>query len=148
MLIRFAAPRSYFEMPDEQDEDAFRQQSPWLLRIELNREMMVDKKLSMADVGHRITQEFGDDVAVIFSDDNADKLILRIRLMQVRTGVGGVVEAGGWTVACFCGLFSAWLVGHKKQEGWRSSCKAGERRLFRKKLGELHLKIHVLLAYL
>ena len=24
--------------------------SPWLLRIELNREMMVDKKLLMADI--------------------------------------------------------------------------------------------------
>lgn len=80
-------------MPDEQDE-GFRQQSPWLLRIELNREMMVDKKLSMADVGHRITQEFGDDVAVIFSDDNADKLILRIRLMQVRS-------RGCLTCVCF-----------------------------------------------
>ena len=34
----------YFEMPDE-EMDANRL-SPWLLRIELNREMMVDKKLS------------------------------------------------------------------------------------------------------
>lgn len=91
--------RSYFEMPDEQDE-GFRQQSPWLLRIELNREMMVDKKLSMADVGHRITQEFGDDVAVIFSDDNADKLILRIRLMQVRLR-GCLTRVCFWLAADF-----------------------------------------------
>lgn len=48
--------RSYYEMPDE-DIDPKRL-SPWLLRIELNREMMVDKKLSMADVAQKINDEF------------------------------------------------------------------------------------------
>jgi DNA-directed RNA polymerase II subunit RPB1 len=54
--------------------------SPWLLRIELNREMMVDKKLSMADIAEKINREFDDDLSCIFNDDNADKLILRIRI--------------------------------------------------------------------
>ena len=52
--------------------------SPWLLRIELNREMMVDKKLSMADVAERINAEFEDELPCIFNDDNAEKLILRV----------------------------------------------------------------------
>ena len=33
--------RSYYEMPDEEVDPA--RMSPWVLRIELNREMMVDK---------------------------------------------------------------------------------------------------------
>ncbi|CAD6341703.1 unnamed protein product [Miscanthus lutarioriparius] len=46
--------QSYYEMPDEDiDPDKI---SPWLLRIELNREMMVDKKLSMADIADKINQ--------------------------------------------------------------------------------------------
>uniref|UniRef100_A0A0D9XW28 DNA-directed RNA polymerase subunit n=1 Tax=Leersia perrieri TaxID=77586 RepID=A0A0D9XW28_9ORYZ len=70
--------RSYYEMPDEDiDPDKI---SPWLLRIELNREMMVDKKLSMADIAEKINHEFDDDLSCIFSDDNADKLILRVRI--------------------------------------------------------------------
>ncbi|GKB03315.1 RNA polymerase II large subunit [Tanacetum coccineum] len=65
----------------EEDVD-FDKISPWLLRIELNREMMVDKKLSMADIAEKINLEFGDDLTCIFNDDNAEKLILRIRIMN------------------------------------------------------------------
>ncbi|KAK9271224.1 hypothetical protein L1049_026814 [Liquidambar formosana] len=72
--------KSYYEMPDE--EIAPEKISPWLLRIELNREMMVDKKLSMADIAEKINLEFDDDLTCIFNDDNAEKLILRIRIMN------------------------------------------------------------------
>ena len=71
---------AYFEMPDEELD--VRRMSPWLLRIELNREMMVDKKLSMADVAERINAEFEDELSCIFNDDNADKLVLRIRILS------------------------------------------------------------------
>ncbi|CAL9110471.1 unnamed protein product, partial [Musa textilis] len=70
--------RSYYEMPD--DDTAAENMSAWLLRVELNREMMVDKKLAMADIAEKINREFGDDLTCIFNDDNADKLILRIRI--------------------------------------------------------------------
>ncbi|GFY88058.1 RNA polymerase II large subunit [Actinidia rufa] len=71
---------SYFEIPDEEiDPEKI---SPWLLRIELNRDMMVDKKLSMANIAEKINLAFGDDLTCIFNDDNAEKLILRIRIMN------------------------------------------------------------------
>ena len=76
--------RSYYEMPDE-DVDPSRM-SPWLLRIELNREMMVDKKLLMADIAERINQDFQEDLSCIFNDDNSEKLILRIRLLDNEMG--------------------------------------------------------------
>lgn len=66
----------YFEMPDEEMD--INRMSPWLLRIELNRDMMVDKKLSMADIAERINSEFEDELTCIFNDDNAAKLILRV----------------------------------------------------------------------
>ncbi|WCJ32728.1 DNA-directed RNA polymerase II subunit RPB1 [Euphorbia peplus] len=72
--------RSYYEMPDE--EIAPEKISPWLLRIELNREMMIDKKLNMADIAEKINLEFDDDLTCIFNDDNAERLILRIRIMN------------------------------------------------------------------
>ncbi|KAJ0096958.1 hypothetical protein Patl1_29179 [Pistacia atlantica] len=72
--------KSYYEMPDE--EVAPEKISPWLLRIQLNREMMVDKKLSMAAIAEKINLEFDDDLTCIFNDDNAEKLILRIRIMN------------------------------------------------------------------
>ena len=82
--------KSYYEMPDDEVDPA--RLSPWLLRIELNREMMVDKKLSMADVADRINREFHNDLVCIFTDDNAEKLILRIRI--VNDEAGGKGEGG------------------------------------------------------
>ncbi|KAJ3693705.1 hypothetical protein LUZ60_009185 [Juncus effusus] len=82
--------RSYYEMPDE--DIAPEKISPWLLRIELNREMMVDKKLSMADIAEKINHEFDDDLTCIFNDDNADKLILRIRIMNDEAPKGELTD--------------------------------------------------------
>ncbi|KAG4153661.1 hypothetical protein ERO13_D03G005300v2 [Gossypium hirsutum] len=82
--------KSYYEMPDEEvSPDKI---SPWLLRIELNREMMVDKKLSMADIAEKINQEFDDDLTCIFNDDNAEKLILRIRIMNDEAPKGELTD--------------------------------------------------------
>ena len=82
--------RSYYEMPDEDiDPDKI---SPWLLRIELNREMMVDKKLSMADIANKINREFDGDLSCIYSDDNADKLILRLRIINDEASRGEILD--------------------------------------------------------
>eukprot|EP00850_Spirogloea_muscicola_P018640 SM000173S03009 [mRNA] locus=s173:142606:150701:- [translate_table: standard] len=78
--------RSYYEMPDE--GVSVERMSPWLLRIELNREMMVDKKLTMEAIGEKINQEWSDDLTCIFSDDNAEKLILRVRIMNEEAAKG------------------------------------------------------------
>jgi len=82
--------KSYYEMPDE--EVALDKISPWLLRIELNREMMVDKKLSMADIAEKINHEFDGDLTCIFNDDNAEKLILRIRIMNDEAPKGDIQD--------------------------------------------------------
>ena len=55
--------------------------SPWLLRIELDRKRMTDSKLTMEQIADKINQGFGDDLNCIFNDDNALKLVLRIRIM-------------------------------------------------------------------
>lgn len=71
---------AYFMMPDEDmNIDAM---SPWLLRIELDREMMADKRLTMADIATKIQEDFGSDLHIIFNDDNAEKLIVRIRMIN------------------------------------------------------------------
>ncbi|KAG7162943.1 DNA-directed RNA polymerase II subunit RPB1-like 12 [Homarus americanus] len=61
----------YYEMPDF---DVSRI-SPWLLRIELDRKKMTDKKLTMEQISQKINSGFGDDLNCIFNDDNAEKLV-------------------------------------------------------------------------
>ncbi|PSC72236.1 DNA-directed RNA polymerase II subunit 1 [Micractinium conductrix] len=77
----------YFDL-NEGDVDVSRM-SPWLLRIEMARDMMVDKKLLLSEVAERINSEFEDELHCLFNDDNADKLILRIRLMMDEPNKGG-----------------------------------------------------------
>lgn len=68
----------YYEMPDFDTTRI----SPWLLRIELDRKRMTDKKLTMEQIAEKISAGFGDDLNCIFNDDNAEKLVLRIRIMN------------------------------------------------------------------
>lgn len=68
----------YYEMPDFDPTRI----SPWLLRIELDRKRMTDKKLTMEQISEKINAGFGDDLNCIFNDDNAEKLVLRIRIMN------------------------------------------------------------------
>ena len=70
----------YMSMPDEELE--LDRLSPWVLRIELSRDMMVDKQITMSDVGQKIEESFSDDLTCIFSDDNAKHLVLRIRILN------------------------------------------------------------------
>lgn len=72
----------YYEMPDFDPARI----SPWLLRIELDRKRMTDKKLTMEQISEKITAGFGDDLNCIFNDDNAEKLVLRIRIMNSDDG--------------------------------------------------------------
>ena len=70
--------------------------SPWLLRIELDRKRMTDKKLSMEHISEQITNYFGEDLNCIFNDDNAEKLILRIRVLHnCATDKDDTEEGGG-----------------------------------------------------
>lgn len=70
----------------------FTRMSPWVLRITLNRDMMLDKKLEMHNVAEKIQAEYSDFLHVIFSDDNKEHLVLRLRIMDQSDGKGGEAE--------------------------------------------------------
>ncbi|ODV93810.1 hypothetical protein PACTADRAFT_18443 [Pachysolen tannophilus NRRL Y-2460] len=73
---------AYFAIPDEKVEETIDKQSPWLLRFELDRTKMLDKQLTMSQVVDKIKENFLDDIFVIWSEDNADKLIIRCRVVR------------------------------------------------------------------
>jgi intein/homing endonuclease len=59
--------------------------SPWVLRMMLSREKMHQHGLTMLDVYTSIEKTHGDTIECIFSDDNADELIFRIRINEAKT---------------------------------------------------------------
>lgn len=54
--------------------------SPWVLRMKLNKEKMYNLGLTMMDIHIRIVNAYKDVIDCMFSDDNAEELIFRVRL--------------------------------------------------------------------
>lgn len=71
---------SYFLIPEGNDD--IDRQSRWMLRITLDRQKMLDKGLVVEDVAQRLKEEYSVDSTVIFSDNNADEQVLRIRMLK------------------------------------------------------------------
>lgn len=72
---------SFFAIPDEEIESKLHLQSPWLLRLVLDRSKILDRKLSMHYVASRIVECFKSDLFVIWSEDNSEKLVIRCRVL-------------------------------------------------------------------
>ena len=56
------------------------QRSKWILRMEIDAEIMLDKNITMDDVHFAISNSHGEDVSCIYSDYNSNNLVFRIRL--------------------------------------------------------------------
>lgn len=53
--------------------------NPWIIRLEFNRREMINKKITMEDV-NLIIQQNMPHANIVFADDNAGKMIFRLRL--------------------------------------------------------------------
>lgn len=62
------------------DEGAENVWSKWMLRLELNREEMFNRNISIQEVVTVIKAAWSNDINVIYSDYNSDKLVMRIQL--------------------------------------------------------------------
>jgi DNA-directed RNA polymerase II subunit RPB1 len=68
------------EAGEGEEEEDVGKWSKWLLRLELDRERMFNKNISMDDISYILNYNFGQNVSLIYSDFNAKKLVMRIRL--------------------------------------------------------------------
>jgi DNA-directed RNA polymerase II subunit RPB1 len=89
--------KEYYEIGEETEED-LRRLSPWVLRIELNQVVMVDKKIKMNEIAAEIANEYGSDLNVLVSNDNADDLVVRIRIVNDVPMVHGVDDNGNTVI--------------------------------------------------
>ena len=56
--------------------------SKYILRLELNRQSMFDKNITMDDILFVLRRRFEDEVQMVYSDFNSQKLVMRIRLSK------------------------------------------------------------------
>jgi DNA-directed RNA polymerase II subunit RPB1 len=76
-------------------EENTNEKSKWILRMEMDSEMMLEKNITMDDINFTLKNSYGDEISCVFSDYNADKLVFRIRMNNVisKSTKGGA--AGG-----------------------------------------------------
>ena len=77
------------------DADA-RQQSKWIIRMEMDPTVLLEKNITMDDIHFAIkNSSYGDNVSCVFSDYNQDKLVFRIRAFDLgkkKRGAGANAE--------------------------------------------------------
>jgi DNA-directed RNA polymerase II subunit RPB1 len=56
------------------------EKSKWILRMEMDPEIMLDKNITMDDINFTLNNCYKDEISCIYSDYNSDKLIFRIRM--------------------------------------------------------------------
>jgi DNA-directed RNA polymerase II subunit RPB1 len=59
------------------------EKSKWIVRMEMNPEVMLEKNITMDDVNFVLKNSYGDEISCVYSDYNADKLIFRIRMNNI-----------------------------------------------------------------
>ena len=70
----------FYTMFEIEKEEGTNKWSKWLLRIEFDRDSMFNKNITMDDVRYALQSKFNNEIHLIYSDYNSDRLIMRIRL--------------------------------------------------------------------
>ena len=69
--------------------------SRWLLRLELDRERMFNRNISMDDISYILNDKFSQNIHLVYSDFNAKKMIMRIRLSSDEKALGYADDLAG-----------------------------------------------------
>ena len=90
--------------------------SKWIIRIKIDAEAMLDKKLTMDDIHFAIKNSYGNEVSCAFSDYNEDNLVFRLRMENISQGKksGGGAGGGGGGGSGFGGGGGGGGGGHKQ----------------------------------
>ena len=57
--------------------------SKWVIRMEMDPELMLEKNITMDDINFALRTCFDKEISCIYSDFNSDKLIFRIRMKSI-----------------------------------------------------------------
>jgi DNA-directed RNA polymerase II subunit RPB1 len=93
VAVEEAAPAAKVAPPVDETEDGTAapaakaapkqsKRSPWILRLELDREKMFSKNIAMDDVAYVLNQKFDTEVSTIYSDYNSTRLVFRLRMKE------------------------------------------------------------------
>ena len=64
------------------------EKSKWIIRMEMDPEVMLEKNITMDDVNFTLKNCYDQQISCVYSDFNSDKLVFRIRMNEVLSGSG------------------------------------------------------------
>jgi DNA-directed RNA polymerase beta' subunit len=59
------------------------EKSKWIIRMEMDPEVMLEKNITMDDINFTLKNCFDEQINCIYSDFNSDKLVFRIRMNEI-----------------------------------------------------------------
>ena len=59
------------------------EKSKWIIRMEMDPEVMLEKNITMDDINFTLNSVYQDEITCVYSDFNSDKLIFRIRMNNI-----------------------------------------------------------------
>ena len=68
------------DAPELQEEV---EKSKWIIRMEMNPEIMLEKNITMDDINFTLNSVYQDEISCVYSDFNSDKLVFRIRMNNI-----------------------------------------------------------------
>jgi DNA-directed RNA polymerase beta' subunit len=71
------------ECADQSLETDENEKSKWVLRMEMNAEVMLEKNITMDDIHFTMKNCYNGEINCVYSDYNSDKLLFRIRMNEV-----------------------------------------------------------------
>ena len=72
-----------------------KEKSKWILRMEMDKESMLEKNITMDDINFAISNSFNDEISCVYSDYNSDKLVFRLRLKNLISNAAARKKAMG-----------------------------------------------------
>ena len=72
------------DINEEQNE-----KTKWIIRMEMDPEVMLEKNITMDDVNFVLNNTYKDEIHCVYSDYNSDKLIFRIRMNNILKNASG-----------------------------------------------------------
>ena len=83
MIQQYRAFENMVNECADQSLESNDEKSKWVLRIEMDPEVMLEKNITMDDIHFTLKNGFGGEISCVYSDYNSDKLLFRIRMKDV-----------------------------------------------------------------
>jgi DNA-directed RNA polymerase II subunit RPB1 len=64
------------------------EKSKWVIRMEMDPEVMLEKNITMDDINFTLNNTYTDAISCVYSDYNSDKLVFRIRMNNILKNTG------------------------------------------------------------